>query len=276
MTADVDAKIVIVTDLHITAPDETIIGLDPSARLNAVLDHAAKHHADASLLVAMGDLTHHGRPDEYAQLIKNMPNWTDQIPCPLTLMLGNHDRRAPFLDAFAGAQTTPSGHVQTCVDLGPWRVITLDSLDDPQTGLEHSGYLCADRLDWLAERLAEAPDQRAIVFIHHPPFDTGFDGMDGIKLRNGDDLMAVLKASGRVEMLICGHVHRTIFTTFQGIPAAVLKSPCHQMPMALGPASIHLSVDEPGAYGVLLLTRNGPILHSEDVLPERTHNLSAQ
>ena len=48
MTADVDAKIVIVTDLHITAPDETIIGLDPSARLNAVLDHAAKHHADAS------------------------------------------------------------------------------------------------------------------------------------------------------------------------------------------------------------------------------------
>ena len=41
------------------------------------------------------------------------------------------------------------------------------------------------------------------------------------------------------------------------------------MPMALAEASSHLSIDEPGAYGLLLLSGDGVIVHTEDfTLPQ--------
>ena len=50
------------------------------------------------------------------------------------------------------------------------------------------------------------------------------------------------------------------------MPFSILKSTCHQMPMQLGNPSSAVSVDEPGAYGILLTTKDQIILHSEDVL----------
>lgn len=45
----------------------------------------------------------------------------------------------------------------------------------------------------------------------------------------------------------------------------MFKSPCHQAPLDLIRADSSLSIDEPGAYGLLLLARDGVIAHSEDV-----------
>ena len=53
-------KILLMSDLHITEPGVEIVGLDPITRFRACLEHASKHHADASHLFLMGDLTHHG------------------------------------------------------------------------------------------------------------------------------------------------------------------------------------------------------------------------
>ena len=54
------AKILVMTDLHITPEGQSIIGLDPGQRLADGLAHAARVHPDADRLVLMGDLTHHG------------------------------------------------------------------------------------------------------------------------------------------------------------------------------------------------------------------------
>ena len=62
-------------------------------------------------------------------------------------------------------------------------------------------------------------------------------------------------------MVISGHVHRTINTTYNGLAHAIIQSPCHQTPLILGPSSSNLSVPEPGGYGVLLLNEESPILH---------------
>lgn len=252
-------KIIIFTDIHLTPEDETIIGLDPFARFTQGLAHALENHPDAARVVLCGDLTHNAAPAEYARLRRAL----ETCPLPVSLMLGNHDRRAPFLAAFPEAARMETGHVQHHVDIGAHRLICLDTLDEAAADL-HSGWLCKARMDWLDATLASAGDRRVILFTHHPPILTGFGGMDRIGLRNRDALIACLRRHGNVAQIVSGHIHRTIHGAAGGIPVTILKSPCHQMPMTLAAEDTSLSIDEPGAYGILLLTATGVIVHTED------------
>jgi len=252
-------KIIVFTDIHLVPEGETIIGIDPFARFMQGLAHAIDHHPDAARVVLCGDLTHNAAPQEYARLRSAL----DTCPLPVSLMLGNHDRRAPFLAAFPEAARMATGHVQHVTDLPGYRLVSLDTLNEDSADT-HSGWLCAARMDWLDTALAGAGGRRVIVFTHHPPIETGFRGMDWIGLKNRADLVARLGAAGNVAQIVSGHIHRTIQGSAAGIPVAILKSPCHQMPMALGFQDPALSVAEPGAYGLLLLTDDGVIVHSED------------
>ena len=261
---DVMRKVLVFTDLHLVPEGETIIGLDPMTRFTHGLAHALDRHPDAARIVLCGDLTHNAAPVEYARLRHAL----DTCPLPVSLMLGNHDRRAPFLAAFPEAPQTGPGHIQHHADIGDHRLICLDTLDEDAPDM-HSGFLCEARLDWLDNALDASQSGRVIVFCHHPPIETGFGGMDRIGLRNRHELIARLKARGNVVQIVSGHVHRTIQGSAGGIPVSIFKSPCHQMPMALGDQDPSLSIDEPGAYGLLLLGEDGVIVHGEDfTLPE--------
>ncbi|MGX0877109.1 Icc protein [Roseovarius sp. MBR-154] len=258
-------KIIVFTDIHLVREGETIIGLDPFARFMQGLAHALDNHPDAARVVLCGDLSHNADPPEYARLRAALTT----CPLPVSMMLGNHDRRAPFLAAFPEAERMESGHIQHVTDLGGYRLICLDTLNEAAEDT-HSGWLCEARLGWLDRHLAEAGERQVIVFTHHPPIETGFEGMDRIGLKNRDALIARLRAAGNVAQIVSGHIHRNIQGSAGGIPVAILKSPCHQMPMALGDQDPSLSIDEPGAYGLLLLTDAGVIMHSEDFsLPPR-------
>ena len=206
----------------------------------------------------MGDLTHSGHAEEYEALRTVLST----CPVPVVPMLGNHDVRKAFKTVFPDAPQTAQGFVQQVIDLPAHRIITLDTLDD-HADPHHSGVLCADRLAWLDTALNTAAPRTPLVFMHHPPFDIGLPGMDAIKLRNGADVLARLKDTGA--HLFCGHVHRTISGQHSGIPFAIFKSTCHQAPLDLTSPDSTLSTAEPGAYGVLLLTDGGVIVHSEDV-----------
>lgn len=258
------SKILVMTDLHITPEGETIIGLDPGQRLAAGLTHAARMHPDADRLVLMGDLTHHGAAAEYARLKSLLCD----LPWPVTLMIGNHDTRAGFRAAFPEAPADPEGFIQSTVALAGTTLICLDT-HDPDPLVPHSGRLCPARLAWLQTQL-DASDTPCLIFLHHPPFDTGFAGMDRIGLTNAADLRRVLSRHSRAAHVFAGHIHRTITASIDGLPVTVFKSPCHQMPMILGAEGSGHSVDEPGAYGIILTDGNRVVVHFEDfTLPAR-------
>lgn len=262
-------KLLIFTDLHIK--DDTIIGLDPVARFQAALAHALVNHSDAQGIVLMGDLTHGETVVEY-EILKTI---LADVSIPITYMMGNHDRRDAFLQVFPTATLDSAGYVQSRFDIGEWRALTLDSLDGPPypDGL-HSGLLCADRLAWLSDQLEQGKDKPIVLFIHHPLGDIGFPMMDAIKMANGSDIVDLLNAHPMPVHVLAGHVHRTISGQWNGVPYTVFKSPCHQNPLNLTEKYASMSVDEPGAYGVVLFDGPNIIAHSEDYAVAQQGGLS--
>lgn len=249
-------KLLIFTDPHITDAGDTIIGLDPLQRFAQGLAHAISHHPDASGIIISGDLTHHGSPIQYARL----KDCLAECPIPVHLMLGNHDDRANFSNAFEQNTEAAFGFIQFRLDYDHHTILCLDTKDADAPD-HHSGLLCAKRLTWLDRQLKDAKGQFITVICHHPPHEVGFPGMDAIRLRNGGALLA--RAKG-FDQLICGHVHRTIMGSLQGLPFAMLKSTCHQAPLDFVDPETSSSIDEAGAYGVLCLMKRSVVLHTED------------
>jgi hypothetical protein len=94
--------------------------------------------------------------------------------------------------------------------------------------------------------------------------------MDGISLQNRDAFFQTL-LRGNIGYVFAGHVHRTISSSVQGIPMTIFKSTCHQMPMLLGQDGFGHSVDEPGAYGIVLIDDARVVVHFEDfTLPDQS------
>lgn len=276
------SKLIVFTDLHILPAGGTIIGLDPSERLRKGIAHVNAHHPDAHHVLFTGDLAHRGDVASYQRLRELLA----ELRCPYSLLLGNHDQRDNFLSVFPQAPLDAHGFVQQAIDIDPdqgqgqdghtgARLLLLDTLFAPPYSFpdSYSGFLCAQRLDWLAQQLASAGTRPVHIFMHHPPHATGFVGMDAIALKNGEAFYALLERYGNVRHIFAGHVHRTISGSSHGIAFSVFKSPCHQQPMPFAAEDTTLSVDEPGAYGIVLLRPDGVLVHTEDYEIAR-HGLS--
>jgi 3',5'-cyclic AMP phosphodiesterase CpdA len=258
---DAADKLIVLADLHMVPDGGTIIGIDPHARLAAAVRHINRHHADARRVIVLGDLAHGGDAPSYGRARALLSG----LAAPTSLMIGNHDHRPTFLEAWPGATADADGFVQMQHQVGRWRLLLLDTvLDAPHAFPHDCGHLCDRRLAWLDRQLGEAAAERVLLFMHHPPMRTGFAGMDATRLVNAGALLEVLRRHGNVRHLFAGHIHRTIGGSWHGIPFSIFKSPVHQQPMDLVSASTSLSVDEPAAIGIVLLTGDGVVVHTED------------
>ena len=109
-----------------------------------------------------------------------------------------------------------------------------------------------------------ASDKPAVIFMHHPPHDTGLATMDRHKLQDGDAFFDAISGAP-VSQLICGHVHRTVSGSVRGVPFSIFKSlGAHQFPMICDPIDQWVEVTEPVGYGAVLLTEDSVLVHSED------------
>lgn len=256
---EVPIKIIVFTDLHMVPENDTIIGIDPYARLLDGIRHVNAHHADAACVIVAGDLTHSADRASYRRL---RPLLAMLVP-PCHLMIGNHDDRATFQSVFPEAPRDQHGFVQQSIDLAGTRLLLLDTVETDACA-DGSGLLCAHRLAWLDDRLATAAGRGVLVFMHHPPHATGFAGMDALRLRNEDAFYGLLARHGNVRYIFAGHVHRTIGGSCRGIPFSIFKSPVHQQPMTFDSADSSLSVAEPAAYGIVFVTARSVLVHTED------------
>ncbi|AZY50676.1 phosphodiesterase [Bordetella avium] len=242
-----------ISDLHIRLPRqkayrvvETDRYLPPAvATLNA-LDPAP------DVIILSGDLTDFGRPAEYTHLRELLA----PLQTPFYLMPGNHDARDSLRAAFPDHPYLQGEFIQYTVEHFPLRLIMLDTVEPMQS----HGVLCARRLNWLEERLAEAPGRPTLIAMHHPPFQTGIAHMDKIGLLQGaKELEALVRRYDNIERIVSGHLHRTIFQRFGGTIASTCASTAHQVVLDLRPEGPSAFNFEPPAYH-LHLWRNGQLI----------------
>ncbi len=254
-------RVAVFTDIHFTTAQPEN-GIDPVERFVTGLRHAIRFVPDIDHVVITGDLTNRGDLPSYQLLRKTL----EEHETPVHLMIGNHDNRENFLEVFPETPIDDNQFVQRILDTPHGRLVFLDTLDAPPYDYprSHRGFMCDKRLAWFDTRLEEAGKQGCIVFMHHHPHPVGFRAMDTINLTNGDAFYAIAKKHGNVRHISCGHVHRTISGSHHGIPFSLFKSTVGQMPMTFESMNFQIETDEPPAYGIIDITEDSIIVHTED------------
>lgn len=215
-------KIIQITDTHLLPPGGTLHGLDPAEQLRRVVADLVDRHADADLVAITGDLCNDGDPAAYALLREILA----PLAVPVRLMLGNHDARPAFRDAFPEHPVDDDGFVQSTLYTPHGRMLFLDT-HHPQT---IGGRYCAARRAWLERALANAGPQPVTVFLHHPPVPDGLAHFRHIGLHDAEAVMAPLRAHpGGVRHILFGHIHvPMVGTTPEGIAYSSGQSCTHR------------------------------------------------
>ena len=263
-------KLVHLSDIHID--DAPILGHDPVERFEAALAHVAEHHGDAERVVVTGDLTHRGDAASYRRLRALLRSAglvdADGASERLRLLIGNHDDRGAFREAFPETPCDAHGFVQSVDETAAGRFAYLDTAE-PGT---HAGHLSPERLAWLAGVLARAREDGAAVhlFMHHNPVPVGVPSSDSIGLVQWRELGELLSGfPGTVRHLYFGHCHHTLAGSVAGIPFSAPRSTCHPCWPDPGGDDPRLGVGplEP-SYAVALLEPSHTVVHAIDFLRE--------
>jgi len=229
-----------ITDTHIKPEGVLAYGrVDTAPYLARAVDHLLALRPRPDVVLATGDLVDGGRPDEYRRLRGLLAPLT----MPVYLIPGNHDAREALADAFPDHAYLPRGgrFMQYVVEGYAVRLIALDTLVPGQTG----GLLCAERLAWLAARLAESPERPTVIFMHHPPFMTGIARMDEHGLANAGEFAEVVGRHRHVQRIVCGHLHRSIQALVGGTLATTAPSTAHQVALDLEDEPLSFTMEPP-------------------------------
>lgn len=214
-----------ISDTHVAGLNKKAYGIAPTANyLTQVVNHINRLKLKADVVLATGDITNQDREEEY-QLAKEI---LDKLNCPYFVIPGNHDSRDGLYSVFGGTKCyKENGFIQYCVNDYELKLIAIDSTIPNIAG----GEICDRRAHWLDQKLAESKDQATLLFLHHPPLklsvpETDVDGFIG-----ADKLGRIVAKYHNIERILCGHVHLTAFSCWNG--TIVSTAPPVSMPLQL-------------------------------------------
>jgi 3',5'-cyclic-AMP phosphodiesterase len=246
------------TDTHIKPSGRLAYRrVDTASCLRRAVAQVAGLTRQPDVVLVTGDLVDAGLPEEYALLRSIL----DELPRPYYVIPGNHDERRALAAGFRDHAYLPQDgeFLHYVVDDHKLRLIGLDSIVPGEPG----GAMCAKRCAWLAARLGEAPDRPTVVFVHHPPFKTGIEHMDAMRLADEERFAALIRRHPQVVRVLCGHVHRAIQAPFAGTTASIAPSTAHQVALDLRPQGPSAFVLEPPGFQLHLYEEHtGLVTHT--------------
>lgn len=208
-----------ITDLHVGRIIPFPSGkVDLYKQLVQAVDSVNAMDPLPDLLVVSGDLANHGNEDDY----RRVHTLFKTLKMPYYIVVGNHDQRSSLRTIFSEHQymNTGSEFIQYSVEDQPLRIIVLDTLSVGS----HRGLLGRERLEWLSKKLAENTEKPTIIFMHHPPFDTGMPYPDSLGMDGKEELGAIIEKYHNIEAVVSGHTHREASLRWKGSTAYTTPS----------------------------------------------------
>ena len=260
-----------ISDLHIKPPGSLAYGrVDTAAALERCVAALNELRPKPDLVVISGDLADTPSAEEYAHLKRLL----EPLDLPFVGIPGNHDSRDMMRAAFPqNPYAFSSGPLNQKIEVAALDLVLLDS---SVPGKPH-GELDAPTLQWLEATLASAPDRPALLFLHHPPFETGIWHMDRQNLRNAAELEPMVRRHPRARLIATGHIHRATLAMFAGVATTICPAPNHAVDLDLAqlrepsfkvePPAFHLHCWYRGEGFGSIVTHQVPIGHFDGPHP---------
>ena len=207
------------------------------------------------VVLATGDLTDDGTKEQYSQFLEII----SPLNAPLLPLPGNHDDYSEFLNAFSSKlpDGMPKNHCSYVIENFPVRLIALDTSLPGQ----HDALFSADHELWLSKVLSQENDKPTLIFTHFPPFETGINFMDLSGLKSADRLEKIIRKNPQVKLIVAGHLHRPIQTSFASTMISVCPSTGNQLKLDLNPKN-GSAVDEPPGFQLHIWKNDRFVTHT--------------
>jgi Icc protein len=236
-------RVLHLTDPHLFAnADGDLRGTVTQESLQRVLDHydAGDWRADRALIT--GDLIKDGSAEAYDRFRELLLPLNMRMHC----IPGNHDIR----DLMRPVCSRPPFSYCAKEEVRDWLILGLDSCIKDDAG----GEIAPEEFERLDLIISASSAKHIMVCLHHPPIPMGSAWLDTVALRNGDELLERLQATGRVRLLVFGHVHQPYDAEHLGIQVVGTPSTCSQFK----PGSDDFALDDrPPAYRRITLNSDG-------------------
>jgi Icc protein len=242
------------SDLHVGAPWGDASESAVAAAIAAV---ALVLGRPADAVVVTGDIANTPTDAEYERARMLL----DELAAPVYVLPGNHDDRDALRRHFA-LPATEAEHLSYVADLGPIRIIALDTVRPAGSG----GQLDGPRLAWLKTALAADRTTPTLLAMHHPPLDIGQSGMDAIGIPEPERraLGAILGHHPQVHRIISGHVHHAVIGDLDGTPVLAVPSPGVQLVLDFETDSTRFA-PEPASFALHLVVGGRIVSHLQPI-----------
>ena len=210
--------------------------------LRSVLDHYERSDWQADIVLVTGDLVQ----DDSAGAYQHFAELLSTTGLPVYCLPGNHDVR----DLMRTALSQPPFHYCESVRSGCWLIVNIDSCVSGHAG----GRVSAAELDRMDEEIEASDAAHVMVCLHHPPVLMDSRWLDSVGLDNREEFMRRVGASGKVRLVVFGHVHQPYDAHHGDLRILGTPSTCRQF----APKRATFGVDDrPPAYRKIRLDDNG-------------------
>jgi Icc protein len=255
-----------ISDFHVSSKDKLVFGLvDSRSLVQNAITAVLRLSPLPDVVLITGDLADGPDAEVYAFVAEELK----RLPMPVYLIPGNHDSRSVMSATFPEIPTIEKERfIAYSVEDYAVRLIGLDSTVEGK----HTAEFCERRAVWLEQSLAARPDAPTLLFVHHPPIESGVVAMDFLGFDWTRQLKAVVERHRQVIRVACGHHHRSMTASWAGTIVTVAPSTSHQFPSRFGTDVLPGFASE--SPGMLLHYWNGHSLvtHTVPIDPVTTHD----
>ncbi len=245
-----------ISDTHVLERDEQHF-VDNNASLASIIASLNDEDPRPDLVLATGDLTNWGHSGQYEMLEEIISD----LQLPVLPLVGNHDVRDLTRQSFPGAPWVDAEHASWITHLDDLTIIGLDSTDPDS----HGGVFDESRETWLRSCLDSATGP-VILSLHHPPFATGVEWMDSSGFAGLAELRRVIADhSSQIARILCGHFHRPVVTTVEGVTTSVCPAGTYHVGLDLRPGAGQSIIRDPRGYQLHLIDGPSVVTHTRYV-----------